>query len=181
MKVYGVMAHSTPIVERKSRALSKWVSLIDVVIRNHDGAHELYHGMELADYVVMCARTSSGLFPVVRQFRPIIGIETLEFPGGMVEPGEPARDTAAREFQEETGLTVERLTPLGNYWTDTGRLTNKTHGFFAEIGGVDERTSVPELDVSFLTRTELETAMNDGRLGFLHVGVYALAKARGFV
>jgi 8-oxo-dGTP pyrophosphatase MutT (NUDIX family) len=175
------MAASTPIVERRSRPLSKWVSLIDVVVRNSDGATELYHGMELADYVVMCARTPSGLFPVVRQFRPIVGIETLEFPGGMLELGEAASDTAAREVKEETGLTVKRLVPLGSYWTDTGRLTNKTHGFFAEVADADERPSVAELDVSFLTRSELEVAIEGGRLGFLHVGVYALAKARGLV
>jgi 8-oxo-dGTP pyrophosphatase MutT (NUDIX family) len=175
------MVHGTSIVERRSRALSKWVSLIDVVVRNRDGAHELYHGMELADYVVMCARTASGLFPVVRQFRPILGIETLEFPGGMLEPGEAASETAAREVKEEAGLTVRRLVPLGSYWTDTGRLTNRTHGFFAEIEEADEGPSVPELDVSFLSQSELEAAIEGGRLGFLHVGVYALAKSRGLV
>jgi ADP-ribose pyrophosphatase len=175
------MAHSNPVVEKRSRVLSKWVSLIDVVVRDRNGAHELYHGMELADYVVMCARTSSGLFPVVRQFRPIIGIETLEFPGGMLESGEAASDTAAREVREETGLEVKRLVPLGSYWTDTGRLTNKTHGFFAEVGDVDERNSIAELDVSFFTAPELEAAIDDGRLGFLHVGVYAMAKAKGLV
>jgi ADP-ribose pyrophosphatase len=175
------MAHSTPIVERRSRALSKWASLIEVVVRNCNGAHELYHGMELADYVVMCARTSSGLFPVVRQFRPIVGIETLEFPGGMLELGETASDTAAREIKEETGLTVKRLVPLGSYWTDTGRLTNKTHGFFAEVGDMEKGSPAAELDVSFFTGPELEAALDDGRLGFLHSGIYAMAKARGLV
>jgi 8-oxo-dGTP pyrophosphatase MutT (NUDIX family) len=137
--------------------------------------------MELADYVVMCTRTTSGLFAVVRQFRPVLGIETLEFPGGMLELGEATSDTAAREVREETGRTVKRLVPLGSFWTDTGRLTNKTHGFFAEIGEADEGPSVPELDVSFLTQSELEAAIESGRLGFLHVGVYSLAKARGLV
>jgi 8-oxo-dGTP pyrophosphatase MutT (NUDIX family) len=129
----------------------------------------------------MCARTSSGLFPVVRQFRPIVGTETLEFPGGMLELGEAASETAAREVKEETGLTVQRLVPLGSYWTDTGRLTNKTHGFFAEVGDADSRNSVAELDVSFFTAPELEVAIDDGRLGFLHAGIYAMAKARGLV
>ena len=175
------MADSTPIVERRSRALSKWVSLIDVVVRDRNGTHELYHGMELADYVVMCVRTPTGLFPVVRQFRPIIGTETLEFPGGLLESGEATSDTAAREVREETGLTVRRLVPLGSYWTDTGRLTNKTHGFFAEVGDVDSGNSVAELDVSFFTKAELEAAIDDGRLGFLHVGIYAMAKAKGLV
>jgi 8-oxo-dGTP pyrophosphatase MutT (NUDIX family) len=175
------MPHSTRIVERRSRALSKWVSLVDVVVRDRNGTDELYHGMELADYVVMCARTSSGLFPVVRQFRPIVGTETLEFPGGMLEVGEAASDTAAREVKEETGLTVQRLVPLGSYWTDTGRLTNKTHGFFAEVGDLDDRTAKAELDVSFFTGPELEAAIDDGRLGFLHAGIYAMAKAKGVV
>jgi ADP-ribose diphosphatase len=176
-----VTSTGNPILERRARVLSKWVTLIDVVVRGHNETQELYHGMELADYVLVCARTPSGLFPVVRQFRPIVGAETLEFPAGMVESGETAHETALREFKEETGLMVKRLMPLGSYWTDTGRLTNRTHAFFAEVGSADERQSTPELDVSFFTRSELEAAIADGRFGFLHVGLYAMATARGLV
>jgi ADP-ribose pyrophosphatase len=173
----------SPIVKRRGRSvLSPWVTLIDVVVGKHDGDDEVFHGMAVADYVIVCARTPSGLFPLVRQFRPIPGAQTLEFPGGLVDPGESPANTAAREFREETGLVATRLVPLGSYWTDTGRLTNRTHGFFAET---TEPTSnnigpLPELELAFFTRSELDAAIEDGQFAHgLHVGLYAIAKMRG--
>ncbi|MDD3887077.1 MAG: NUDIX hydrolase [Victivallaceae bacterium] len=40
---------------------------------------------------------------LVRQFRPPCGKLTLEFPAGLIDPGETAADTALRELYEETG------------------------------------------------------------------------------
>lgn len=39
----------------------------------------------------------------VRQFRPPAGRLMLEFPAGLVDPGETPEETAARELYEETG------------------------------------------------------------------------------
>ena len=40
---------------------------------------------------------------LVRQFRPPAGKRMLEFPAGLIEPGEEAAETAVRELYEETG------------------------------------------------------------------------------
>ena len=56
---------------RRVDTLSPWVSLVEVAVRRDGEPVETYHGLEVADYVVVCARSSSGLIPVVRQFRPI--------------------------------------------------------------------------------------------------------------
>ena len=40
---------------------------------------------------------------LVRQFRPPAGRLMLEFPAGLIDPGETAEQTAVRELYEETG------------------------------------------------------------------------------
>ena len=44
-----------------------------------------------------------GRLLMVRQYRYPVGAETLEFPAGMIDPGEPSLETARRELLEETG------------------------------------------------------------------------------
>lgn len=41
---------------------------------------------------------------LVRQFRPPSGKLMIEFPAGLIDPGESAADTAVRELYEETGF-----------------------------------------------------------------------------
>ena len=42
---------------------------------------------------------------LVRQFRPPAGRYAIEFPAGLIDPGETAEDSATRELFEETGYT----------------------------------------------------------------------------
>jgi ADP-ribose pyrophosphatase len=44
-----------------------------------------------------------GRLLMVRQYRYPVGAETLEFPAGKIDPGEPSLETARRELLEETG------------------------------------------------------------------------------
>ncbi|MCC5808357.1 MAG: NUDIX hydrolase, partial [Opitutales bacterium] len=50
---------------------------------------------------------------LIRQFRPPVGREVLEFPAGLLDAGETAEAAALRELQEETGWTgaVVRVGP----------------------------------------------------------------------
>ena len=47
---------------------------------------------------------------LIRQFRYPIGAWVIEFPSGIVDPGETYREAAVREMKEETGLTLQPLT-----------------------------------------------------------------------
>lgn len=169
-------------LKRRARVLSPWVTLLEVVV-DDDGQSPPFHGLEISDYVVVCACTASGLLPVIRQFRPILGIVTVEFPAGLVDPGEPPDQAAGREFREETGLTAKKLISLGSHWTDTGRLTNRTHAYFTVADDpVCRQSSEPELELDFFTKLQLEEAIASGSFGhFLHVAAYELAKARGYL
>jgi 8-oxo-dGTP pyrophosphatase MutT (NUDIX family) len=53
---------------------------------------------------------------LVRQFRPPAGKLMVEFPAGLIDPGESAETTAVRELYEETGFEGKVLyTTAGGY------------------------------------------------------------------
>jgi 8-oxo-dGTP pyrophosphatase MutT (NUDIX family) len=56
------------------------------------------------------------LFVLVLQFRPPAGKLVLEFPAGLIDPGEDAGTAAVRELKEETGYEgkVTNVLPPGN-------------------------------------------------------------------
>jgi ADP-ribose pyrophosphatase len=107
----------------------------------------------------------------------------LEFPAGIVDAGEDPEQAAGREFLEETGLNAKRLVSLGSHWTDTGRLTNRTHAYFAEADDpVVCESGEAELELDLITVSQLEAAIDNGSFShFLHVAAYLLAKSRRLV
>ena len=79
-------------------------------VRKWEGLHRKHH----AEAVIIVARLQpSGRFIIIRQFRPPTKSYILEFPAGLVDPGESPETTAIRELFEETGYvgTVENISP----------------------------------------------------------------------
>src|SRR5690349_12325827 len=65
-------------------------------------AHDFYI-TEVADGVHTIAVTPDDRVVLVRQFRAGSGRDSLETPGGLLEPGEDPAAAGARELLEETG------------------------------------------------------------------------------
>ncbi len=59
----------------------------------------------------------------VRQYRHAAGGELLELPAGTLEPGEPPRQCAERECQEEIGMFPGKLEHLGGFFQAPGYST----------------------------------------------------------
>ncbi len=53
----------------------------------------------------------------VNQFRYALNKVTLEVPAGKLEKGENPTEAALRELSEETGITAEKIVPLGALYT----------------------------------------------------------------
>ena len=81
--------------------------------RSHD-----FYVLHLADAVHVVALTTDRQLILVRQFRAGSGRDSLETPGGLLEPGEDAREAGSRELLEETGYAGDPPLVLGAMWSD---------------------------------------------------------------
>jgi 8-oxo-dGTP pyrophosphatase MutT (NUDIX family) len=108
-------------------------------------------------------------FVMVRQWRHGSRSMSLEFPGGVFEPGENPEDAAARELQEETGYRPGSIRKIGEFSPNPAIMSNKVHFFLAE-DLVD--TGKQELDADEFVEIELvdidEVKMGMGKPPFVH-------------
>lgn len=85
-----------------------------------------YFVMELADAVNIVALTPDRRVVLVRQFRAGSGRDSLETPGGLVDPHESPSDAAVRELREETGFVGKAPQVLGSVWSNPSILSSRT-------------------------------------------------------
>ena len=90
-----------------------------------------YVAIDAPDWVVIIA-VHEGNFVLVRQWRHGEGKITLEFPGGVVDPGEAPERTALRELEEETGYRAGKVTFLGRVSSNTALFANHFSVYLAE-------------------------------------------------
>ena len=145
------------ILKRTVDRISPWVELIARDVEFARGAQaEVYHALRTANYVNVVALTQDRRIPIVRQYRPAIEAFTLEFPAGLIDPGEEPAAAAARELAEETGFAANSVHPTGVYATDPGRLSNFTHSFFIDAGSrLADFKPEPNVEVRLVTPAEL--------------------------
>ncbi|MCL2191274.1 MAG: NUDIX hydrolase [Treponema sp.] len=94
-----------------------------------------YTVIDAVDWVIVIPvlETPQGKkFVMVRQWRHGSQSLSLEFPGGVSEPGEEPIDAAAREMLEETGYKPGRMRKIGEFSSNPAIMSNRTHFFLAE-------------------------------------------------
>ena len=70
---------------------------------------------------------------LVRQFRPPLQTYSLEFPAGLVDPGESIAETAIRELREETGYVGRILWETGACASSPGITGEMVSMVFIEV------------------------------------------------
>jgi len=113
------------IVGRRNLFESPWCNLVEKDVRDDRGTVEQFYSLALDDYVVIVAMTPDDELLLVRQYRPAIESDALEFPSGHVDPGETPEIAAARELEEETGHRASEVRLVSCLRPDVGRLSNR--------------------------------------------------------
>ena len=123
------MAH---IVKKERIVSTAWFDLVAKEIAGQALQEKPYYSLEMSDYVSVLALTAQQQVILVRQFRPAVERAVIELPSGHVEKNESAEASARRELAEETGYVSAVMEPLGSFWSDTGRMSNRIWYFFAD-------------------------------------------------
>lgn len=87
--------------------------------------------LDCPDWVNVVAVTDDDRVVLIRQFRFGVWRDTLEIPGGMLDPGEDALTAAARELEEETGYRPRHIVPIGISEPNPATQNNRLHHFLA--------------------------------------------------
>ncbi len=168
------------IVARRERQLSPWTTLIEKDVEFAPGrTPDTYHAFGPFDWVVAVAWLPDGRVPIVRQFRPAVERYTWELPSGLVDPGEDPETACRRELLEETGLRSDRVTYLGGYRPDTGRLELVQHVFRIEASGpAPEFVPEPGVVVEYVRpETVSELIRSESFVQLHHIAAWLLATA----
>lgn len=111
---------------------TKWFSIDEVLAPPEwNMGSEPFYRFNAPDNAIVIPLTPDRQFIMVRQFRPAREIVTLEFPAGLVEPGETPEQAAIREFHEETGCNAENLEALGKSGLGNNREASTYYLFVA--------------------------------------------------
>ena len=137
-----------------------------------DDKTQVFSVIEAKDWaiVVPVIETPKGKqFIMVRQWRHGSQCLSIEFPGGVFEPGENPEEAAARELYEETGYKPQKIKKLGDFSPNPAIMSNKVHFFLAE-DFID--TGKQELDEDEYVEVELidekEVLKGMGKAPYVH-------------
>jgi ADP-ribose pyrophosphatase len=130
--------------------------------RTHD-----FYVIRLADAVTVITRTPEDQLVLVRQFRAGSGHDSLEPPGGLLEPGEDPCEAGARELLEETGYAGDPAVLLGSVWSNPSILSSRITTIFIDNArpvGEPKLDVGEEVTVELAPVAEIPRMIRDGRV-----------------
>jgi len=120
----------------KSKVFSVWESYCKPpeLQPNHEEA-QVFTVIDARDWVIVVPVIDSPKgkqFLMVWQWRFGSKCLSLEFPGGVMEPGESPDEAAIRELSEETGYKPGKIEKIGEFSPNPAIMSNTVHFFLAE-------------------------------------------------
>lgn len=165
------MPKKNELHSRKSLAEGRFLRIDELQFTDRHGKNRRW---ETADRVnsrgaaiIIAEIVPDGTLILVRQFRPPAWQYVIEFPAGLIDPGESAAATAVRELREETGFEGEVVRVLPESTSSPGMSSEKMVVILMKVDGSRYRDGLPP---SFQEENEdIETLLvpKKGLLDFL--------------
>lgn len=151
-----------------------------------DIIHEKYNVTgEICDYFHMDAHNAvAGIVKYqnhiifVEQYRPSIGIRTLELPGGRIEGGESPDEAIVREIKEELGVIECSIRKLKDYYPIPS-LTNQMISYYIveayELGIPQYEKTESDIKIYFVPEVEIPRLLKSKHINSAieAIGLYA--------
>lgn len=118
----------------KRRVLDTRIFAIDAqaLVHPRTGREHEFWILDAPDWCNIVPLTAAGEVVMVRQQRHGIGAETLELPGGMIDPLDASPlEAARRELLEETGYRADDIVATGVIMPNPAMQTNRCWSFLA--------------------------------------------------
>lgn len=155
--------------ERKVLLETPVFTVTERTSRSPEGITGKYIVNECRDWVTVIP-VIKDKFLMVRQWRHGEKSLSIEFPGGVLDPGENPDTGALRELKEETGYEAGRLIHLGTMNPNPALFANKIHLYAAEDLTA---TGIQNLDddeyVKYFEIDQKEVFENMGKGEYCHV------------
>ena len=105
-------------------AAGKWLALNRISYQDNRGVERIWESVSRKKssgaVAIICTLVPSGRLILVRQYRPPADSMVIEFPAGLVNPGESPEETAVRELREETGYRGRLLRMIPDTFSSPG-------------------------------------------------------------
>jgi ADP-ribose pyrophosphatase len=119
------------------------------------------------DWCNVIAETEDGQIVLVWQYRFGTDELSLEIPGGVVDPGEPAEAAAIRELREETGYHVDSVSLLSVVDPNPAMQGNRCFSYVARGARLVHATAfddLEDLELVLVPRSDLPRLIDEGRI-----------------
>lgn len=162
----------------------RWLNMFDVAYLDAAGHHRSWQmasrtpapkcitgKFNMPDAVVIVPfHTTEKKVVVTREYRVSLADYEYGFPAGLIDPGETIEQTARRELQEETGLTVTRFLKISPPVYSSAGMTDESVAMaYVECDGrpsTDGNTGSEVIEVQLVTRTQASQMCENPALKF---------------
>lgn len=161
---------STPKeISRKTVATGKFIKYQEIIWEDADGVRRPWEVVERiigADAVLIIPWLQpSNRLILVRQYRPPAGGYVLEFPAGLIDPGESPEIAAKRELIEEAGFKGEVVSIIPPSYNTPGLSGETVYNVYMNVP--DGQIPLPEpddgehIELQIVARSDIETFVQD--------------------
>ena len=162
----------------------RWLNMFDVAYLDAAGHHRSWQmasrtpapkcitgKFNMPDAVVIVPfHTTEKKVVITREYRVALADYEYGFPAGLIDPGETIEQTARRELQEETGLTVTRFLKISPPVYSSAGMTDESVAMaYVECDGrpsTDGNTGSEVIEVQLVTRTQASQMCENPALKF---------------